>query len=94
MKMTSQMVGCEVEDLGLAAAGQELIDRAAREMPALPSVRERVAKERPLLGLRPASGRRAPDAEVACPKLQAIGVRIDTPTDEQVRNLSSWGEGT
>jgi adenosylhomocysteinase len=34
------------------------------------------------------------DAEVARLKLQAMGVTIDTLTEEQVRYLSSWEEGT
>ena len=34
------------------------------------------------------------DAEVARLKLQAMGVDIDTLTEEQVRYLSSWEEGT
>jgi adenosylhomocysteinase len=34
------------------------------------------------------------DAEVARLKLQAMGVKIDTLTEEQVRYLNSWEEGT
>jgi adenosylhomocysteinase len=34
------------------------------------------------------------DAEVARLKLHAMGVAIDTLTDEQVRYLNSWEEGT
>ena len=34
------------------------------------------------------------DTEVARLKLHAMGVEIDTLTDEQVRYLSSWEEGT
>ena len=34
------------------------------------------------------------DAEVARLKLQAMGVKIDVLTEEQVRYLSSWEEGT
>ena len=34
------------------------------------------------------------DKEVARLKLRALGVEIDTLTDEQVRYLSSWEEGT
>jgi adenosylhomocysteinase len=34
------------------------------------------------------------DAEVARLKLQAMGVEIDTLTEEQVRYLASWDEGT
>ena len=34
------------------------------------------------------------DAEVARLKLHAMGIKIDTLTDEQRRYLSSWEEGT
>src|SRR5215467_8118114 len=34
------------------------------------------------------------DAQVAQIKLQAMGVAIDTLTEEQVRYLNSWEEGT
>jgi len=44
--------GYDVRDIELAAAGQDLIDWAAREMPVVLSIRERFAKEKPLEGLR------------------------------------------
>ena len=34
------------------------------------------------------------DAEIARIKLEAMGVHIDTLTDEQVKYLNSWEEGT
>jgi adenosylhomocysteinase len=34
------------------------------------------------------------DAEIARLKLEAMGVTIDTLTDEQLKYLSSWEEGT
>jgi len=34
------------------------------------------------------------DAEIACIKLEAMGVTIDVLTDEQVKYLNSWEEGT
>ncbi|HSH83426.1 MAG TPA: adenosylhomocysteinase, partial [Herpetosiphonaceae bacterium] len=34
------------------------------------------------------------DREIAGLKLAAMGVRIDTLTDEQAKYLSSWEEGT
>jgi adenosylhomocysteinase len=34
------------------------------------------------------------DKEIARLKLQAMGVKIDTLTDEQLKYLSSWEEGT
>ena len=34
------------------------------------------------------------DAEIARIKLQAMGIRIDTLTAEQVKYLNSWEEGT
>jgi adenosylhomocysteinase len=34
------------------------------------------------------------DKEIARLKLEAMGVKIDTLTDEQLRYLSSWEEGT
>ena len=34
------------------------------------------------------------DQEIARLKLQSLGVHIDTLTEEQVRYLSSWQEGT
>ena len=34
------------------------------------------------------------DAEIARIKLQAMGIKIDTLTDEQVKYLNSWEEGT
>ena len=34
------------------------------------------------------------DKEIARLKLQAMGVKIDTLTPEQVKNLGSWEEGT
>ncbi len=34
------------------------------------------------------------DRDIARLKLKAMGVRIDTLTDEQVRYLTSWEEGT
>jgi len=34
------------------------------------------------------------DREIARLKLAAMGVRIDTPTPEQVKYMNSWEEGT
>jgi adenosylhomocysteinase len=34
------------------------------------------------------------DAEIARIKLEAMGVRIDKLTDEQLKYLNSWEEGT
>jgi adenosylhomocysteinase len=34
------------------------------------------------------------DKEIARIKLEAMGVKIDTLTDEQLHYLSSWEEGT
>ena len=42
----------DVKDPGLAKAGEDLIEWAAREMPVLRMIGERFAKERPLAGLR------------------------------------------
>jgi adenosylhomocysteinase len=42
----------DVKDAGLAEAGDDLIDWAAREMPVLLLIRERFERERPLDGLR------------------------------------------
>ena len=42
----------DIKDPGLAKAGQDLIEWAAREMPVLLLIRERFEKERPLQGLR------------------------------------------
>ena len=42
----------DVKDTGLAGAGDDLIDWAAREMPVLLLIRERFERERPLEGLR------------------------------------------
>jgi adenosylhomocysteinase len=45
-------VDCDVKDPGLAPAGRDRIDWAAREMPVVGMIRERFEKERPLNGLR------------------------------------------
>jgi adenosylhomocysteinase len=50
--MEVQATGCDIKDRGLARAGEDLIDWAAREMPVLRRIRERFAAERPLHGLR------------------------------------------
>ena len=42
----------DVTDLGLAEAGARRIAWAAREMPVLSQIRERLAKERPFADLR------------------------------------------
>src|SRR5438874_4955690 len=42
----------DVKDIGLAKAGQDLIDWASREMPVLLLIRERFAREKPLAGKR------------------------------------------
>src|SRR5436309_2713012 len=42
----------DIKDEGLATAGQDLIEWAAREMPVLLLIRERFREERPLRGLR------------------------------------------
>jgi len=34
------------------------------------------------------------DAEIARIKLSAMGIKIDTLTDEQTKYLNSWEEGT
>ena len=33
------------------------------------------------------------DKEIACLKLEAMGVKIDTLTEEQLKHLGSWEEG-
>ena len=43
---------CDVKDPGLASAGRDRIDWAAREMPVVAVIRERFEKERPLADLR------------------------------------------
>jgi adenosylhomocysteinase len=45
-------VDCDVKDQGLAQAGRDRIDWAAREMPVVGMISERFEKERPLTGLR------------------------------------------
>ena len=50
--MEVQATGCDIRDRALAAAGEDLIEWAAREMPVLRMIRERFAAERPLQGLR------------------------------------------
>ena len=50
--MEVQATGCDIKDRGLARAGEDLIDWAAREMPVLRRIRERFAAERPLQGVR------------------------------------------
>jgi adenosylhomocysteinase len=50
--MEVQATGCDIKDSGLARAGEDLIEWAAREMPVLRRIRERFAAERPLQGLR------------------------------------------
>jgi adenosylhomocysteinase len=47
-----QATACDIKDRGLAGAGDDLIEWAAREMPVLLSIRERFAREKPLQGLR------------------------------------------
>ncbi len=42
----------DVKNIGLAKAGQDLIDWASREMPVLLLIRERFAREKPLQGLK------------------------------------------
>jgi adenosylhomocysteinase len=50
--VATQTVGCDVRDPALARDGEDLIERAAREMPVLLLIRERFERERPLEGLR------------------------------------------
>jgi adenosylhomocysteinase len=50
--MDVQATGCDIADRGLARAGEDLIEWAAREMPVLRRIRDRFAAERPLHGLR------------------------------------------
>ncbi|HEV3230676.1 MAG TPA: adenosylhomocysteinase [Candidatus Dormibacteraeota bacterium] len=50
--MTATTTPHDVTDLGLAPAGEDLIQWAAREMPVLALVRERFAREKPLAGIR------------------------------------------
>ncbi len=50
--MSTDTAQSDVRSLELAAAGEELIDWAAREMPVLLQIRERFAAEKPLAGLR------------------------------------------
>jgi adenosylhomocysteinase len=50
--MEAQATAHDIRDRGLARAGEDLIDWAAREMPVLLAIRERFAAERPLSGLR------------------------------------------
>ena len=50
--MRQQAVGCHVRDPRLAGAGERLIDRAGRGVPALLELRRRFERERPLEGLR------------------------------------------
>jgi len=47
-----QATACDIKDRGLAGAGNDLIEWAAREMPVLLSIRERFTREKPLQGLR------------------------------------------
>src|SRR6185369_13229610 len=42
----------DVVDLGLAEVGRKRIEWAGREMPVLRGIRERLAKEKPFVGLR------------------------------------------
>lgn len=50
--MEVEATACDIKDRGLARAGDDLIDWAAREMPVLLTIRERFEKEKPLQGLR------------------------------------------
>src|SRR6516225_8724013 len=50
--MEVQATGCDIKDRGLAGAGEDLIEWAAREMPVLRLIRERFGAERPLHGIR------------------------------------------
>ena len=50
--MTGGTVGSDVKDRGLAAAGRDRIDWAAREMKVLAQIRERFEKEQPLKEMR------------------------------------------
>ena len=49
---TATLPAHDVKDLGLAAKGKLRIEWADRSMPVLAQIRERFAKERPLLGIR------------------------------------------
>jgi adenosylhomocysteinase len=50
--MAVQPTACDILDPGLAGAGQDLIQWAAREMPVLATIRERFEREKPLRDLR------------------------------------------
>ena len=50
--MVKPAIEYEVKDLTLAEEGQKRIEWAAREMPVIGLIRQRFAKERPLLGVR------------------------------------------
>jgi adenosylhomocysteinase len=50
--MAVQPTACDILDPGLAGAGQDLIQWAAREMPVLAMIRERFEREKPLRDLR------------------------------------------
>ncbi len=49
---TTKLPDHDVVDLGLAEVGRKRIEWAAREMPVLRGIRERLAKEKPFVGLR------------------------------------------
>jgi adenosylhomocysteinase len=50
--MAVQPTACDILDPGLAGAGQDLIQWAAREMPVLAMIRQRFEREKPLRDLR------------------------------------------
>jgi adenosylhomocysteinase len=50
--MADQATACDIRDPGLARAGEDLIEWAAREMPVLRLLRERFERERPLRDVR------------------------------------------
>ena len=50
--MEVEATACDIKDRGLARAGDDLIEWAAREMPVLLIIRERFERDKPLQGLR------------------------------------------
>ena len=48
----AKATGCDIRDIGLAAAGTKRIEWANQEMPVLRLVRRRFEREKPLKGLR------------------------------------------
>jgi adenosylhomocysteinase len=98
--MAVQAAGPALRDPALAAAGEELILRAARALPALERVRERFARERPLEGLQVSACLPAtPEAANLMATLRVGGAEVafcpdGRPTDDAVAAaLLRWRVG-